>query len=77
MDILAPVMGHVPNARYLEFTANHYRTWNTGPGWNSWINRLIQVKKGVLPLPTEPSLGVELSPAVMPGHRSRSVVAIS
>ena len=68
---LVHVMVHVPNTRYLEFTANHYEEWE-GVGWNSWIDRPIEAKDSALPLPTEPGLGIELSDEVMEGHRRRT-----
>jgi galactonate dehydratase len=68
---LAHVMAHVPNTRYLEFTADHYERWNNGPGWNRWVSRPIQAADGFLPLPTGPGLGLELSEEVLAGHRRR------
>lgn len=69
---LTHVMAHVPNTRYLEFTADHYERWNNGPGWNQWVSRPIQAADGVLPLPTGPGLGLELSEEVLAGHRRRA-----
>ena len=68
---LVHVMAHVPNTRYLEFTANHYEEWE-GVGWNRWINRPIAAKDSALPLPAEPGLGIELSDEVMERHRKRT-----
>ena len=68
---LVHVMAHVPNTRYLEFTANHYEEWE-GVGWNRWINRPIAARDSALPLPVEPGLGVELSEEVMARHREQS-----
>jgi galactonate dehydratase len=67
---LVHVMAHVPNTRYLEFTANHYEEWE-GVGWNRWVNKPIVAKESALPLPTEPGLGIELSDEVMERHRKR------
>jgi galactonate dehydratase len=69
---LTHVMAHVPNARYLEFTAGHYERWGDGPGWNRWIDRPIVATDSALPLPTALGLGVELSDEVLrAGHRRR------
>jgi len=64
-------MAHVPNTRYLEFTANHYEEWE-GVGWNRWITKPIVAKDSALPLPTEPGLGIELSDEIMEQHRKRT-----
>jgi galactonate dehydratase len=69
---LLQVMAHVPNARYLEFTADHYEKWGDAGGWNRWVSRPIAAKDSVLPLPAEPGLGLELSEEVMARHRRRS-----
>jgi len=74
---LVHVMAHVPNTRYLEFTANHYENtegiigWE-GMGWNRWVNHPIVASNSALPLPTEPGLGIELSEEVMARHRGRA-----
>jgi L-alanine-DL-glutamate epimerase-like enolase superfamily enzyme len=68
---LTHVMAHVPNTRYLEFTADHYERWNQSPGWNTWIDHPIVASQGALPLPTRPGLGVALSERVL-RHGPRS-----
>ena len=67
---LVHVMAHVANTRYLEFTANHYEQWD-GIGWNRWVDRPIVAENSLLPLPTAPGLGIELSEEVMQRHRRR------
>ena len=69
---LVHVMAHVPNTRFLEFTADHYEKWGDGVGWNQWMDRPIVAKDSALPLPTEPGLGIALSEEVMARHRRRS-----
>ena len=68
---LVHVMAHVPNTRFLEFTAHHYEEW-AGVGWNRWITKPIAAKDSALPLPTEPGLGIELSEEIMERHRKRT-----
>ena len=69
---LVHVMAHVPNTRYLEFTANHYENCGDRVGWNEWMDRPIVATNSALPLPTEPGLGIALSDEVMARHRGRT-----